>query len=188
LPKPTHLRQSPRLKDFDYLGSLAAHLILVTRGRHTVFNDPRFANICLEALEDSRSKHRAIIHSYSVMPDHVHILVQVADDTSLTKFVRLFKQLSGYRLKQESGIFQWQTSYYDHILRKNEAVIDVARYIWENPVRAGLADVAAAHPLDWSSRRSPAGLKNLQLSSKSCLSFLVRCSGRTQSHDKLSPH
>jgi hypothetical protein len=77
--------------------------------------------------------------------------VQVADDTSLTKFVRLFKQLSGYRLKQESGIFQWQISYYDHILRRVEAVIDVARYIWENPVRAGLADSALAHP--WTGPR-----------------------------------
>jgi putative transposase len=85
------------------------------------------------------------------MPDHVHILAQLADDTSLTKFVRLFKQLSGHRLKQESGTFAWQTSYYDHILRNDDALLDVARYIWENPVRAGLADIALAHP--WTGPR-----------------------------------
>jgi hypothetical protein len=44
----------------------------------------------------------------------------------------------------------WQKSYHDHILRKEEAVADVVRYILENPVRAGLVDSIGEYPHAWS--------------------------------------
>lgn len=104
------------------------------------------ARVCLDALEESRKKHDATIHAYCLMPDHVHVLVEVADGISAQKFARLFKQLSGYRIKQAIGDFAWQTSYYDHILRRQESILDVARYIWENPVEEGLASSWNEYP------------------------------------------
>ena len=56
----------------------------------------------------------------------------------MQEFVRHFKQLSGFEMKQRTGVSLWQTSYYDRILRREESIIDVARYIWENPVRSSL--------------------------------------------------
>jgi REP element-mobilizing transposase RayT len=129
---------SPRLKNFDYRGPLAAHLVFVTRERGAIFTDEQAANICLSALEQAALKHRSAIHAYCVMPDHVHVLVEIPQDEQLGTFVRLFKTLSGFRLKQLLGSEVWQTSYFDHILRHNEDVLDVARYIWENPVEDGL--------------------------------------------------
>ncbi len=70
----------------------------------------------------------------------MHLPVEIGEGASLKKFARLFKQLSSYRLKQALGAFGWQTSYYDHILRSDENLLDIAAYIWENPVKAGLAD------------------------------------------------
>jgi len=32
----------------------------------------------------------------------------------------------------------WQISYHDHVLRRNQDLLAAARYIWDNPVRAGL--------------------------------------------------
>ncbi len=34
----------------------------------------------------------------------------------------------------------WQPRFYDHIVRKSEGIAEVARYIFENPDRKGLAD------------------------------------------------
>ncbi len=34
----------------------------------------------------------------------------------------------------------WQINYYEHVLRKSEDTIVVARYIFHNPVRKGLVD------------------------------------------------
>jgi len=80
------------------------------------------------------------------MPDHLHLLVSGQDESSLPAFVRHFKQLSGHRYKREHGAQLWQISYYDHVLRRDEDLLAIARYIWDNPVRAGLAQDRSEYP------------------------------------------
>jgi REP element-mobilizing transposase RayT len=80
------------------------------------------------------------------MPDHLHLLLSGEQDSSLADFVRHFKQLSGYRYKREYDASLWQISYYDHVLRRDEDLPTVARYIWENPVRAGLVQERGRYP------------------------------------------
>jgi putative transposase len=91
-------------------------------------NDDK-VNATLSCLEDARAKHDATIHAYCFMPDHLHLLIQIPEAKSLEKFVRLFKQLSGYLLKQTDGLPVWQVSYHDRILRRDETLHDVAAYI-----------------------------------------------------------
>jgi len=70
-----------------------------------------------------------------LMPDHAHILLVLGDKLSLGRVVaRLKTKLSlqsNYRLK-------WQRAYYDHALRKEEALTPVMLYIFLNPYRACL--------------------------------------------------
>jgi REP element-mobilizing transposase RayT len=80
------------------------------------------------------------------MPDHCHLLVSSHDGGCLQDFVRHFMQLSGYRYKREHGAQLWQISYYDHVLRADEDLPLIARYIWDNPVRAGLVQDSADYP------------------------------------------
>ena len=80
------------------------------------------------------------------MPDHLHLLVSSEGDSSLKDFVHHFKQLSGHRYKQEYSAPLWQISYYDHVLRSDEDLPAVARYIRDNPVRAGLVEDRSAYP------------------------------------------
>jgi len=65
---------------------------------------------------------------------------------------RLFKQRSGYAYRRLTGDREvlWQKSYYDHVLRRDEDLSDAARYIWGNPVRAGLVDNARDYPYSGS--------------------------------------
>jgi putative transposase len=76
------------------------------------------------------------------MPDHLHLLVAGNDRSSLLRFTQHFKQLSGYAYKKAIGEPLWQISYWDRVLRSDEDLAVVARYIWGNPVRAGLAEDA----------------------------------------------
>jgi putative transposase len=133
--------RSPRLPEgSDYGGPLAGHLVFVTRRRGELFKERQLAETCVAALQETSSRLAATLWAYCVMPDHVHVLVEVPGGVFLTEFARRFKQLAGFRLKQHIGDFAWQVSYYDHILRSDEAVLDVARYIWENPVEAKLVE------------------------------------------------
>ena len=120
------LRKSPRLGEFDYIGPLAAHIVCVTRERIHLFSDERLASTTVEALVEAGTKLNAHLHAYCVMPDHVHVLVELGDGVSLEAFANRFKQLSGFRLKQATGNSAWQTSYWDHVLRSEEALTDVA--------------------------------------------------------------
>jgi len=80
------------------------------------------------------------------MPDHLHLLVEaLAADSCLLAFVKDFKQRSGFVYKQSCGVPLWQDGYHDHIIRGDEVVMKLARYLLENPVRVGLV----RHPLDW---------------------------------------
>jgi putative transposase len=146
MPARTY-RQSPRLKEFDYLGPLAAHVVLVTRNRQPILSDVQLAESAVEWLDETAKRYDAIIHAYCVMPDHMHLLVEIPEGVSLQRVVRWFKQMSGHELKQRLGSPCSQVSYYDHILRKQEAIEDVARYVWNNPVIDGLVDDWTAHPL-----------------------------------------
>ncbi len=62
-----------------------------------------------------------------------------------------FKQVTGYGFKRRLGQPLWQRSYYDHVLRGEEDTEDVAEYIWNNPVRAGLVTDRDSYPF-WGPR------------------------------------
>ena len=89
------------------------------------------------------------IWAYCFMPDHLHLLLEgKTKDANLKKLIALFKQVSGYEYKQnvshrfntEKEPKLWQPSFYDHVLRKDEALEDVVRYILNNPVRKGIVE------------------------------------------------
>jgi putative transposase len=142
----TRLRQSPRLKDFDYIGPLACSLTFVTRQRAPLFLQADLSNLCLDCLRRSSEKYGVTVNAYCLMPDHVHLLVEIPKGVSLEAFVRHFKQVSSHALKRKTGFEAWQISYYDHILRNEESMLDVACYIWDNPVRKGLVSGRAEYP------------------------------------------
>ncbi len=77
------------------------------------------------------------------MPDHLHLLLDTED---CIKFIKNFKQITGYQFKTKTGLALWQKSYYDHILRKEEDLIGTVKYILNNPVRAGLTEKYLDYP------------------------------------------
>ena len=80
------------------------------------------------------------------MPDHAHVLgAATALDADFVKWVNLWRQLSGFAWSRQRGEALWQEGYWDYTLRDDEPLIEVAAYIVNNPVRAGLV----ASPLDY---------------------------------------
>ena len=144
-------RRSPRLPEYDYKGPLNAFLTFVTRGRRPIFENAALAQIALEHLTATATKFDAQVLAYCIMPDHMHLLVFIDEHISLKEFVRRYKQTSGFALKKEVGDEAWQISYYDRVLRKEEAAEDVALYIWTNPVMAGM--VGEIQVYEWAGPR-----------------------------------
>jgi REP element-mobilizing transposase RayT len=75
------------------------------------------------------------------MPDHLHLLIEGKDDNSDSRrFISSYKQSTGFYYKKKTGQPLWQVNYYEHVLRREEDTMSVARYILNNPVRKELVD------------------------------------------------
>jgi len=103
-----------------------------------IFTAAAVVDTCLESLDAACRRFGFKGLAFCFMPDHLHLMVAGQEASSLKDFARYFKQLSGYRFRREHGVSLWQISYYDHVLRRDEDIREVAAYIWDNPVRAGL--------------------------------------------------
>ncbi|WP_246085276.1 transposase [Paucihalobacter ruber] len=83
------------------------------------------------------------IHNYVVMPDHVHLIIEidrsrVKDEElkikSLSSLIGALKTTSS-KLIHGSGFenFVWQRSFHDSIIRNSKAYYNISRYIDLNP-------------------------------------------------------
>ena len=82
------------------------------------------------------------------MPDHIHWLLQLNSNPDLSSLIRKFKNITTYRLNKQNGTEGkvWQSNYYDHKVRDGEDIINQARYIVANPLRAGLVGNIKKYP------------------------------------------
>jgi putative transposase len=132
-------RKRPRLKEFEYTGRYAYHIVLLPKNRVPVFNDHSWARHCATELEAIAAATNFGVLAYCFMPDHLHALVEdLEDNAQLLRFVQRFKQKTAFKFKQRFGGQLWQQSFYDHGIRRPEDVNSVAQYIFWNPVEAGL--------------------------------------------------
>jgi len=134
---PTY--KTPRLKAFDYIGPYAYSLTIITSHRIRAFAEPTTLVLAEKQLISSAQKFGFRLDAYCFMPDHLHLLCGgERQESDLCRFVRHFKQMTGFAFKHDNERQLWQPSYWDHIVRLEEDLEDVARYIWANPLRAGL--------------------------------------------------
>lgn len=118
------------------------HVTFSTRGRVALFSDAFMARAVCRALH--RSDKLGATHSwcYMVMPDHVHWLLSLPGEHSLSQVVRMAKG----QASQMAGLSLWQKGFYDHALRQEDDILHIARYVIANPLRAGLTDRVANYP------------------------------------------
>ena len=119
----------------------------VTEQRIPWFQVFDFATIMCRCLQDTKCLLDATNLCWVVMPDHVHLLLQLGE-ANLGEIVRRLKARSALKLNREigrKGPF-WSKSLHDHALRHEEKLKHVARYIVANPLRAGLVTRVGDYP------------------------------------------
>ena len=130
---------APRLNGFDYIGVFCYSLTICTYQRRAVFVDGNLVDSVSQQILRTSNEHAFEVLAYCFMPDHLHLLAGgLTDDASLLRFMKAWKQQTGYEYARQHHARLWQVGYFDHILRSDESVLKHARYIVGNPVRAGL--------------------------------------------------
>ena len=73
------------------------------------------------------------------MPDHLHFIVYlISKGKNILDMINYFKSNSSKIGKNFNINTLWQRRYYDHIIRKEESLKQICKYIYHNPVRKGL--------------------------------------------------
>ena len=88
-----------------------------------------------------------------VMPDHLHLIFELFNRKSLSEVMKSLKGFTGIKIKERLNldIPVWQGQFYDHLIRKDESLVEIMEYCLYNPVRKGLAQTPFDYPY-WKCR------------------------------------
>jgi len=112
-------------------------------------------NIIFNAVKHFHSR-RYWIWASVIMPDHVHLLLQLTSDANeknitLGKALQGIKGYTGYEINKSRntrGKF-WQEESFDRIVRDEEELREKWNYIRNNPVKKNLADTPENYAFLW---------------------------------------
>ena len=155
LPK----RKPTRLQEFDYNTTGAYFITICTDQRRQilfhivgvdVLGDPQNVELLPHGMvADKYIKQmngfyqNITVDQYAIMPNHIHLVLFVYEDglprtstltrqtTTVSHFVSTFKRFCN----KEYGENIWQRGFYDHVIRGREDYEEIAKYIYENPMR-----------------------------------------------------
>lgn len=101
--------------------------------------DPTIADIVLNTICHFDTERYWLL-AVTVMPNHVHAIIQPFEGFDLHKILHSWKSFSANeinRIKKRRGKV-WQTEYYDHVIRNDNELSRAITYVLENPSNAGL--------------------------------------------------
>jgi putative transposase len=142
----------PRLAGFPYMGCHQYFLTICTFERRRHFTCAALVGDLTMTFRRTARQEQFTIPAYCFMPDHLHMLVEGQSDwADLRAFINNAKQRSAYVARLRISDRLWQAGYFDRVLRETDDGHAVARYIVQNPVRAGLVLSAGDYPFSGSS-------------------------------------
>jgi putative transposase len=147
------MSRPPRIEGFSYIGPYRYFATFCTVDRREVFLDIPLGQSAIRQFRRTCRRWKSAMLAYCIMPDHIHLLVEgISQESDFRWLLKSLKQSSGQTFAARARQQLWQEGYYDRVLREDDDVKAVARYIIENPVRAGLVRSPLEYPLVGSDR------------------------------------
>jgi REP element-mobilizing transposase RayT len=118
------VRHPHRLATADYRSAQQCFVTFGTRHRAPLLAQPEVADLVVDALHSTGAAHQLEVTAYSVMPDHVHLLLtSEAGVANIRAAIHGVKQRSGFVYKQRVGSALWHVSYFDRTLRHEDDAV-----------------------------------------------------------------
>lgn len=120
--------------------------------REKIFSDFNAARVMSSILHKVLKEQQSKILAWVVMPDHMHLALQLAEDETLAKTMNRINSCSAIAVNKALNRHSklWQGAYHDHALRDEGQLFTAIRYLISNPIRAGLAEKLGDYPY-WNS-------------------------------------
>ena len=126
------------------------HVILRGNAGQNVFREDQDFLRFYRLIEEGRKRYAHRIHAFCLMPNHVHLVIQVGE-TPLSRIIQNLSQryTSWINRKHEKSGHVFQGRYKAIVIDADSYLLELIRYIHLNPVRAGLVSLPEHYP--WSS-------------------------------------
>jgi len=139
----------------EYPGALY-HLTSRGNAREAIFLDDADRRRLLDTLSDVVARHRWVCHAYCLMENHYHLVIETPEG-SLSRGMQLlngvYTQWFNRRHQRTGHLFQGR--FKAILVEKESYLLELARYVVLNPVRAGMVQTPRDWP--WSSYLATAG-------------------------------
>ena len=126
--------------------------------RKNIFRSDADRLLFLALLAEAVKRFRWVVHVYTLMSNHFHLVIETPERTLSRGMQWLngrYAQKFNKRHKRVGHLFQGR--FHGELVQKDSHLLELARYVVLNPVRAGMVE----RPEDyrWSSYRATAGLE-----------------------------
>lgn len=137
-------RKTPRLR-FGHVSSPGASyfVTLCTKDRVHVLTLGDNGSLLVGAIQSLHAAGDIELLAATIMPDHIHLLVNLGSRLRIGQVMGKFKTLSRNHGKVS---WRWQDDGFEHQIRPAESIKDYGFYIFMNPYRAGLCPLTAKWP------------------------------------------
>lgn len=142
------LRKHTRLPVYDYSTPGRYFVTMCTDFMQSIFGDitdgsmrlNEFGTIAHNCWEEVPTHFpEAELDFFQVMPNHVHAILLLGDRShKLGHIIGSYKAAVTKRIHElpgNSGITVWERSFYDHIIRDEDSLRQIRRYITNNPLK-----------------------------------------------------
>lgn len=104
-----------------------------------ILHDERAAESIRRTLEHDNGA-RYELHAWTIMPNHVHIVVRCFAGEKMKEIVDTWKSVSAHGIVNAVGCTApvWMSDHYSRIIRTAEEYAKQIKYVWGNPEAAGL--------------------------------------------------
>jgi putative transposase len=140
----------PRRKRLVFDGSYC-HVLSRGNDRKEIFSKPGDYQVFLLIVKNYLGKFEVRPTNYCLMPNHLHFLFFVKKANDLSKFMQAVLQVyANYHRKEYNSVgFLYQNRFKSLLIQDQAYLLECARYMDRNPLRAGLVTEVASWP--WSS-------------------------------------
>ncbi len=152
-------RKSNRLRNYNYSQNGYYFVTICTKERKEFFGRVEEEKMNLNHYGEivnqcwyELPKHylNCSLDSFVIMPNHIHGIIVIDNEKivgnglkpfpthGLSEIIRGFKTFSSRRINEmikEGDNFQWQKSFYDHVIRNEKSLTNLRQYIMYNPVK-----------------------------------------------------
>jgi putative transposase len=110
--------------------------------RRALFINVVLAKIVVEQTVACRDRGFYKLHAFVLMPEHLHLLLTPADETTIEKAMQMIKGGSAHRmgLERPHRFPIWHAGFHDRWMRDADEYRNRKRYIEQNPVEAKLVE------------------------------------------------